>query len=83
MPLSPPCQSTVLLNLNSGVLASPNSNTPPVNDTTSPVNHDGVEDELIACVDDENVSLSSDETWTPSIEREDSDDDDLNDDGST
>ncbi len=69
--------------MNSGVLASPNSNTPPVNDTTSPVNRDVVEDELVACVDDENVSLSSDETWTPSIEGEDSDDDDLDDDGST
>ena len=34
-------------------------------------------------MDDENVSLSSDETWTPSIEGEDSDDEDLNDDRST
>ena len=80
--LSPPCQSTDLCNLNSGVLASPNSSSPPVNNTASPVNHDGVDNELIAFVDVENVSLSSDETWTPSIEGEDSDDDNLDDDGS-
>ena len=46
------------------------------------MNPDAMEDELILCVDDEIMSLSSDETWTPSIEGEDSDDDDLDDDDS-
>lgn len=48
----------------------------------SPVNCVAANDEFLAVVDVENLSLSSDETWTPSTEGEDSDDDELDDDGS-
>ena len=81
--LSPPCNSTLLQDLNSGGLDSPNSSCPPLPDTTSPENQDDVEEEFVAGDDGDNESLSSDETWTPSVEGEDFDEDyDLDDDGS-
>ena len=80
--LSPPCHSSVLQDLNSGLFASPNSSSPAANDPASPDNCIAVDNDLLAGVDVENLSLSSDETWTPSIEGEDSDDDELDDDGS-
>jgi hypothetical protein len=69
--------------LNSGGLDSPNLSCPPLPDTTSPENQDDEEEEFVAGDDGNNGSLSSDETWTPSVEGEDFDEDyDLDDDGS-
>jgi len=78
---SPPCDSVLLRELNCGNLSH---STPDGNDgcesTSSPVpSHE----EFIASLEEDNVSCSSDETWTPSVDGEDSDDEHLDDDGTS
>jgi hypothetical protein len=78
---SPPCDSVLLRELNCG---NTSNTTPDGNDgcesTSSPVpSHE----ELLAFLEEDNVSCSSDETWTPSVDGEDSDDEHLDDDGTS
>ncbi len=40
-------------------------------------------DELLASLEEDDVSYSSDETWTPSVDGEDPDDEHLDDDGTS
>jgi hypothetical protein len=76
---SPPCDSGLLCDLNSGI---PFSNASPASGdrSISPVL---VEDKLLKSLEEDDVSCSSDETWTPLIDGEDSDDDNVDDDGTS
>jgi hypothetical protein len=78
---SPPCDSVLLRELNCG---NSSNSTPDGNDgcesTSSPVpSHK----ELLASLEEDNVSCSSDETWTPSVDGEDSDEAHLDDNGTS
>ena len=78
---SPPCDSVLHPKLNCG---NSYNTTPDGNDgcesTSSPVpSHK----ELLDFLEEDNVSCSSDETWTPPVDGEDSDDEHLDEDGTS
>ena len=76
---SPPCDTDLLRDLNSGI-GSPDHNSVDGDDNRAYPNT--TNDEILESIEEDDVSISSDETWTPSVHGEDSDDEPLDDDGS-
>ena len=77
---SPPCDTELLRDLNSGT-ASPSHDSDNGDERSTSPNPSS--DELLASLEEDDVSCSSDETWTPSVYGEDSDDEQLDDDGTS
>ena len=77
---STPCDTELLHDLNSGT-ASPSHDSDNGDERSTSPNPSS--DELLASLEEDDVSCSSDETWTPSVYGEDSDDEQLDDDGTS
>ena len=68
---SPPCDTDLLRDLNSGI-ELPDHNSVDGDDNRACPNP--TNDEILESLEEDDVSISSDETWTPSVHGEDSDD---------
>jgi hypothetical protein len=78
--VSPPCNTDLLRDLNSGI-ETPSHNSDDDDKRRVSPNHSS--DDLLASLEEDDVSCSSDETWTPSVHGEDSDDEHQDDDGTS